>query len=101
MNPLNDDLAKLFAADEPGTHDAEFLGAVRRRIATHRSARTLLALGLGAAAAVSVLGVAMLMPDAALYPVQWLYDMFTSPLVALTAVTGAIGVVWWTTFVEA
>jgi hypothetical protein len=101
MNPIDDDLAKLFAADEPGTHDTEFRAAVRRRIATHRFARAALVLGLGAAAAAGIVGVAMLVPEAPLYPVQRLYELFSSPLVALTAVTGAIGVVWWTTIVDA
>jgi hypothetical protein len=101
MNPLDDDLAKFFAADELGTYDAAFGAAVRRRIATHRFARKALALGFVAAAAAGAVGVATLVPGAALYPVQLLNELLGSPLVALTAIAGAVGVTWWTTFVEA
>ena len=100
MNPLDDDLAKYFTEDELDTHDAAFGAAVRRRIEAHRFAREALALGLVAVAAVGLVGLATLAPDAPLYPVRLLNELFGSPLVALTAVAGAIGVTWWTTFVE-
>jgi hypothetical protein len=101
MNPLDDDLAKLFAADEPGTHDAAFGTAVRRRVRRHRFARTALAVGVIAAVAAGLIGFATLVPGVALYPVRLLNELFSSPLIAMAAVAGAVGVTWWTTFVEA
>ena len=100
MNPLDEGLAKLFAADEPDVHEEAFRAAVRRCIGTHRFARKALVLGVVAVAAAGFVGVAVLIPAAALYPVELVTKVLSSPLGAGAAVVGAIGLTWWASFVE-
>jgi UDP-N-acetylmuramyl pentapeptide synthase len=100
MNPLEEDIAKLFAVNEPGVHDEAFRAAVRQRIETHRFARTALALGVVAVGVAGMVAVAVLVPAAVLYPVALVTKALSSPLGAGAAVVGAMGVTWWTTFVE-
>lgn len=80
--------------------DEAFRAAVRRRIATYRFARRALALSVFAVAVAGLAGVAALIPAAVRYPVELVTKTLSSPLGAGAAVVGAIGLTWWTTFVD-
>ena len=100
MNSLEEDVAKLFAADEADVRDEAFRAAVRRRIAKHQFGRTALALAVFAVAVAGLIGVATLIPAVVLYPVGLVTKALSSPLGAGAAVVAAIGLTWWTTFVD-
>jgi hypothetical protein len=100
MNPLEENVAKLFAVEEPDVQDEAFRVAVRRRIATRRFARKALAVGVVAIAVAGLVGIAVLIPAVVLYPVGFVTKALSSPLGAGTAVVSALALTWWTTFVE-
>ena len=98
MKELDDEVAELFAEDEPITDDGAFAAAVRQRVAQRRRWRRSAKIGLIAALSAAATTLAAFAPGALASLPLAVDGLLASPLVA---VLGWAVMVWWNQAEEA
>jgi len=95
MTDLDDNLARLFAQDEPTPDSDAFVACVHKRVTWRRWGAKAAGFCLGAGIAVAGGIAAVVAPEVLLYPAQLAQSLLTSPLGASACALGALGLTWW------
>jgi len=101
MTDLDNNLAALFAQDEPTPDSEAFVASVHKRVAWRRVGAKTLGWGLVAVIAVVAGAAVFLAPEVLLYPARLAQSLLTSPLGASACALGAIGLSWWARYGDA